>query len=110
MTDLTEFQQRACAVAVVKMLQGKHFDICALDSIAKTMGVQHAMAGRDYAALRGLHCVDWADMGPELARMTREKCLEMLGLPPRTVEMVQPESSNEKPSEPAKRLRLAFWR
>ncbi len=81
MDNLTEFQQRACAVALVKMLQCKHFDICALDAIAKTMGVQSGLAGRDYAALRGLHCVDWADMGPDLARMTREKCFELLGLP-----------------------------
>lgn len=82
---LSEFQQRACAVAVVKMLQGKHFSICDLDSIAKTMG-------------------------PELARLTREKCLELLGLPPQTIELVQQEHPREKPTEPAKRLRLAFWR
>lgn len=110
MQDLTEFQQRACAVAVVKMLHGKHFSICDLDTISKTMGREQAMAGRDYAALRGLHCVDWADMGPELARMTREKCLDLLGLPAETIDMVQPATAAERPSEPAKRLRLAFWR
>jgi len=110
MNDMTEFQQRACSVALVKMLQSKHFDICALDAIAKAMGVQNAMAGRDYAALRGLHCVDWADMGPDLARMTREKCFELLGLPPQTVDMVEPTKSAEKAHEPAKRLRLAFWK
>jgi hypothetical protein len=108
-TELTEFQQRACAVAVVKMLQGKHFSICDLDAIAKTMGRESYLAGRDYAALRGVHCVDWADMGPELTRLTREKCLEMLGLPAQTIEMVQ-QQAREPATEPAKRLRLAFWR
>lgn len=110
MNNLTEFQQRASALAVVKMLHGKTFSICDLDAIATTMGRKPAMAGTDYAALRGLHCVDWADMGPELARMTREKCLELLGLPLQTIEMIQPVSKSEKTVEPATRLRLAFWK
>ena len=64
MNDMTEFQQRAAAIAVVKMLQGKGFNICDLDAIAKTIGCEANMAGKDYAALRAIHCVDWADMGP----------------------------------------------
>jgi hypothetical protein len=110
MNDMTEFQQRAAAMAVVKMLNGKHFSVSDLDAIAKTMGRESAIAGRDYHALRGLHCVDWADMGPELARLTREKCIELLGLPPATVDMVQPAERAEPAEEPAKRLRLAFWK
>lgn len=110
MNDMTDFQQRACAVAVVKMLQGKHFSISDLQAIAETIGRKDAMGGKDYAALRGLHCVDWGDMGPELARMTREKCLELLGLPPQTIDLVRPAARAESPAEPAKRLRLAFWR
>ena len=65
MDNLTEFQQRACAAGVVKMLSGKHFSICDLDAIAKAIGRESALAGRDYAALRTVHCVDWADMGPD---------------------------------------------
>lgn len=110
MQDMTEFQQRAAAAAVMKMLQGKHFSVCDLDAIAKTMGREQSLAGRDYSALRSLHCVDWADMGPELARMTREKCLELLGLPAQTVEMVEPVKHAEQPQQQAARLRLAFWR
>lgn len=115
MNDLTEFQQRACAAAVLKMLSGKHFSVCDLDAIAKTMGRESALAGRDYAALRSVHCVDWADMGPELARMVREKCLELLSLPPQTIDLVQEQTSaastkREAPHKPANRLRLTFWR
>ena len=110
MQDLTEFQQRACAVAVVKMLNGRAFSICDLDSIAKTMGREAALAGRDYAALRAVHCVDWADMGADLTRMVREKCLELLGLPAQTIDMMQPERKSEARDEPAKRLRLAWWK
>lgn len=110
MNELTEFQQRACSIAVVKMLQGTSFSICDLDAIAKTMGRQDAMGGQDYAALRSIHCVAWADMGPDLARMTREKCLELLGLPPHIIDIVEPAKASVRPDEPARRLRLAFWR
>jgi hypothetical protein len=111
MDNLTEFQQRASAVAVVKMLSGKSFSICDLDRIADTMGRKQAMAGKDYAALHSLHCVDWADMGPELAAMVREKCFDLLGLPQAAIDSVcTKEAPTEKAHEPAKRLRLAFWK
>lgn len=111
MNDMTEFQQRAAAVALVKMLNGKSFSICDLDSIAKTMGREASLAGKDYAALRALHCVDWADMGPDLTRMVGEKCLELLGLPQQTIEVAaERETKSEPTQEQASRLRLAFWK
>lgn len=111
MNDMTEFQQRASAVALVKMLSGKNFSICDLDRIAETIGRKHAMAGKDYAALHSLHCVDWADMGPELAAMVREKCFELLGLPQAAIDSVcRREGPAEKAHVPAKRLWLAFWK
>lgn len=107
---LTEFQQRACAAGIVKMLSKKHFSICDLDALAKTMGRENRLAGKDYAALRAVHCVDWEDMGPELAGMVREKCFELLGLPTNIVDSeCRREPGSAKPQEPAKRLRLAFW-
>ena len=109
MQEMTEFQQRAAAAAVMKMLQGRHFNICDLQAVAKTMGREQNLAGRDYAALQSLHCIDWAGMGKDLARMTREKCLEILGLPAQTVEMAK-EATSDKPSEKAQRLSLAFWK
>ena len=111
MDELTEFQQRACAVGVVKMLNGKHFSITDLDALAKTMGRESALAGKDYAALRAVHCVDWADMGAELTTMVREKCFEMLGLPQAAIDSVcSRDNPEEKAREPAKRLSLAFWK
>ena len=109
MNEMTEFQQRAAAAAVMKMLQGKHFSICDLQAVAKTMGRDQMLAGRDYAALQSLHCIDWADMGPDLARMTREKCLELLGLPAQTVNMAS-EVRGEPPAENVRRPSLAFWK
>ena len=111
MEDLTEFQQRACSIGVVKMLSGTSFSICDLDALGKAMGRQQSMAGRDYEALRAVHCVAWADMGPELTTMVREKCFELLGLSQATIESVcTRDRPSEKAHEPAKRLRLAFWR
>lgn len=111
MDNLTEFQQRACAVAVIKMLHEKRFSICDLDAIAKAMGREFAMTGKDYAALRAVHCVEWADMGPELATMVREKCFELLDLPQAALDGVcSRESAEEKAHAPASRLRLAFWK
>lgn len=109
MKEMTEFQQRASAAAVTKMLHGKHFNICDLQAVAKTMGREQQLAGRDYAALQGLHCIDWADMGADLARMTREKCLEILGLPAQTVDMAK-EVPSESPAGKVQCLSLAWWR
>lgn len=109
--SMTDFQQRACAVALIKMLSGKHFSICDLDAIAKTMGKEAAMAGKDYAALRALHCVDWADMGTDLTTMVHEKCFELLGLPQAAIPSVCKRApAAEETANPGNRPRLAFWK
>lgn len=113
MNELTEFHQRAAAAAVTKMLTGKHFSICDLDAIAATIGRKQALAGQDYAALRSVHCMDWTDMGPDLARMVREKCLEMLGLPPHVVDVAaatSTQAAGQADATPEKKVRLAFWK
>jgi hypothetical protein len=115
MNDMTEFQQRAVAVATIKMLSGKHFSICDLDAIAKTMGVEQQLAGRDYQALRALHCIDWADMGRDLTRQVREKCLELLGLPPAVIDVAIHDRSEAQPapaSQPSGRglFGLPLWK
>jgi len=104
---VSEFHSRAAAMALVVLFREKHFNICTLDAIARTIGRQASCAGRDYDALRAIHCVDWADMGPELTRMAREKCLEILGLPAQIVEEVKEETTEPKASG---LVRLAFWR
>ena len=108
MNDLTEFQQRAAAQAMVKLLQGDTFYTSDVRKLADLFGRQ--LGGKDWAAMEPLHCVKWGDMDPELRRMLREKVLELLGLPPQVIDAVEPQRHAEKPSEPSKRLRLAFWR
>jgi hypothetical protein len=106
MNQLTEFQQHALSAGLVKMFVSKHFDICTLDSLAKLADVQ--TGGKDYQALRAVHCIDWGDMSPQLATQVREKCLEILGLPPQIIDITTRERQEEQ-AEP-KRPSLAFWR
>jgi len=107
MNEPTEFHQRSAAVALVNLFSKTHFDICALQSIAKVLGKEARCAGRDFDALRAVHCVDWADMGTDLARMVKEKTLEVLELPAQVIDAVDAEQHKPKVVE---KLRLAFWR
>jgi hypothetical protein len=108
MHELTEFQQRAAAMAVVKLLNGETFYTSDVMKLAELLG-RH-LGGNDWKAMQPLHCTKWGDMDPDLRRMMREKVLELLGLPPQVIDAVEPQRPAEKPSEPAKRLRLAFWK
>lgn len=108
MNGLTEFQQRAASLAVVKVLNGDTFYTSDVTKIADLLSIQ--LGGNDWKAMQPLHCVKWGDMDPTLRQMMREKVLELLGLPPQVVEAVEPQAPEEPKSEPAKRLRLAFWK
>jgi hypothetical protein len=83
---ISEFQQAAASAALVKMFASNRFDICTLDSIAETIGRKNLCAGPDYTALRAIHCMNWAEMGPDLAQMARQTCLRLLGVPENVVE------------------------
>lgn len=110
MNQLSEFQQRAAAMGLVKMLKGKHFSVCDLDKLADLLDRKDAMGGKDYVALKNLHCVDYADMGQELTQQVRQKCIELLGLAPAIVDAEFRDVPAEPMHKPAKRLRLAFWK
>lgn len=81
----TEFRKLAVASGLLQMFRGRYFNICTLDAAAKALCVERRLAGPDYDALRALHCVDWADMPPDLPPMVRQQCLEFLQLPPATI-------------------------
>ena len=59
--------------------------------------------------MQPLHCMKWGDMDPTLRQMMREKCLELLGLPPETITVLTPEPKAEEPKA-TKAPRLAWWR
>ena len=106
--DLTEFQQRAAAQAVVKLLNGETFYTSDVRKLAELF--KRPLGGPDWLAMEPLHCTKWGDMDPELRRMLKEKVLELLGLPPQVIESVEPQRPTEENREPAKRLRLAWWK
>jgi hypothetical protein len=61
---LDTFHQQAATVALKKLFDALHFNICDLDNIIKLIGC--IPDKKDYEALRCLHCVNWADMSPDL--------------------------------------------
>jgi hypothetical protein len=75
--------------AVTKLFSGHCFDICQLDAIGKMLGrdpSQHP----SYRFLRGLHCVHYADMAPELLAQLEGKVAECLsGIPFNPARLVQ---------------------
>lgn len=105
--QLTDFQQRAAGAALEKLLCDTYFDITALRKIAGLIGAE--MRGPDLEALEALHCVHYSKMDRVLAQQVREKCLELLGLPPQIIE-AQQVAERREPEPVGKRLRLAFWR
>ena len=107
MRQLTDFQQRAASAALDKLLTGDYFDITGLRKVAQLTGAE--MRGPDLEALEALHCVHYSKMDRVLAIQVREKCLELLGLPPQVLEAEVPREE-PKPPEPTKRPRLAFWK
>lgn len=71
------FEMLAVEAALTKLLNNKHFSICDLNAIGKMVGVNPA-THPNYVFLSGLHCVDYADMKPELRAQLQSKITECL--------------------------------
>lgn len=73
-----------CSLAAVHalktMFDSGHFNICVVRNVLDLAGV-HA-GGPDWKALEALHCVDWGDMGPELAAEVKLKTLQLFEAQP----------------------------
>jgi hypothetical protein len=108
MSNLTEFQQKAAAAALARLFEHDYFDITGLRKIADLTGAKHRLAGKDFEALEALHCVHYSKMGRGLAEQVRAKCLELLGLPPMTID-AECQREPEQPKQ-ERRLRIAFWK
>jgi len=108
---ITDFQALAASAGVLRMFREKHFSICTLDAVAAAIGRKEHLAGRDYEALRAVHCMDWADMGPDLARQVREVCCRMLGIPDTQPVVTEPHVPQPMPAKEARSiLSLLFSR
>lgn len=106
----SDFQDRAAVAGVEKLLSAQALDTDFLGVLLRAVGRSDSTASPDYAALRALHGMTWADMGCELAQQAREAALELLGMPISIACMVDVERPAGAPSRPAKWLSLAFWR
>lgn len=95
MNELSELEARTVAVATKNMLSGSRFSICDLDKLMQITGHTDKKGSREYNSLSALHCIAWADMGPELASMVREECLQILQLPEAAIDV---EFEEVKPS------------
>lgn len=74
------FQELALQRGVKAMLTNSYFDITKLDTLLKATHREEHVSPDTYALLRGLHCVNWTVMGPELAAETRAVCCAALGI------------------------------
>ncbi|MFT0137312.1 hypothetical protein ACEK07_04530 [Alcanivoracaceae bacterium MT1] len=77
---MDQFKKLAVETAVKKLFSKCHFDICTLNEIGDMIGVnprQHP----DYRFLRGLHCVNYADMDPQLTAQLQQRVLDCLARP-----------------------------
>lgn len=106
MNQLTEFQQRAVAAGVHKMLNGETFYTSDMRHLASVLG-RH-LGGPDWDVMQTMHCMKWGEMDKDLRRLMREKCLELLGLPAEIVDVVATEAPVAE--QPPKAPKLAWWR
>ncbi|HEY4698707.1 MAG TPA: hypothetical protein VIH29_11995 [Gallionella sp.] len=73
---IEEFHKQAILLALKKMMEGKHFNICTLNEALEITGGR--LNSKDKAALGALHCIDWADMSLGLRNMVFAKIMEVL--------------------------------
>lgn len=74
MTDLKEL---AAKTALNNMFRKGHFNICAIDDVAKLLDVDPK--GEAYTILRTLHCVDYSTMPKELRDAIPDLVRQCLG-------------------------------
>jgi hypothetical protein len=70
----------AATTALNSMLVGKHFSICAIDSVAKMLNVNPASDA--YNVLHTVHCIDFEKMPAELRQAIPGLIKECLGVAP----------------------------
>lgn len=111
LAELSDFQERAAAAGVQKLLIARSFDCDSLDVLLRIVGRHDRLtANPDYTALRALHGVRWACMGSALARQSREAALQLLGMPTHIAHLPEAQPPAASARWPARWLRIAFWR
>lgn len=99
---LSDFQAGAVAVAIKNMFDKEWFDYQIFQELCKMLDKKDIEAN-DTRALHMMHCVSWTDMGHNVAHMTRQKIIEILGLPPTVLDDLTRVVPDPAPTEPPKR-------
>lgn len=103
MNPLNEFHLATIKHAANHMLyECRHFNICDFDKIAKMLGSD--VGGNDYRALSLMHCIDWADMAPELREQVRNTVIRLLSNIPERHELDVPRFLQYSASEKVRAL------
>ncbi len=75
---MKEYQIEIVNLALDKLLNREsHFSICAVDSLAKTLGV-NCKLHPDYKFLNALHCVHYSEMSSDLKGKLPEMIMSVL--------------------------------
>lgn len=96
-------EQLAALTALNKMLAGRYFDICTIDSVCHLLGVPGS-GGEAYNLLRTLHCVDYLAMPQELRDAIPGLIEQVLGVAPAYQFKVQ--DVNPEPAKPQGFLKM----
>lgn len=81
-------QRMAVNAALRKMFENSYFDVCTLDTIAHSIGV-NAKANPNYDLLRLIHCVNWSKMDPALRAEVPRLMADVLQIKPDQLSMVE---------------------
>jgi len=73
-----EFEQNIICIALKKLVTNSHYNICDLDKLIKIFEVQKIDSLYAYFSL--MHCVDYKDMGEDVAEELIDKTLAYLGI------------------------------
>ena len=73
---MNEFHKQAAITGLKKMFKSKYFSIGVVQEACTIAGVH--LNEKDMAAMRALHCVDFADMSDDLKKMLFAKVMEVL--------------------------------
>lgn len=96
------FEKAAVRASLRAMFKGRHFNICTVNDCLKALGI--VAAAHELDALRPLHCIDWADMGPALQQATLDRVLALFEIEPLDLELLEQAPLGEAPRPVARLL------
>ncbi len=76
---LTKEQMQVAGLALQNLLKKSYFDVCLFDHLVKFLNREEFCRGKDYEAVRLLHCVHWSEMTVDIEEYVKATILQILG-------------------------------